>query len=129
MLCVKGTKHCKQMRRNFFFAAQCPKRIDMGEESVVAKAPGMKYRHYAPKGQLYLIEGKRADVIATINQPGLRIIGTSPDKSRMDDSSPISHAPPSIIISILPQESAPPFFVQRRQKTNIIAPMSILLGH
>lgn len=36
------------------------------QESAVAKAPGMKYRHYAPKGQIYLVEGTEA--VATINQ-------------------------------------------------------------
>lgn len=41
---------------------------ERAQESAVAKAPGMKYRHYAPKGQLYLVEGKQADVIAAINQ-------------------------------------------------------------
>ena len=32
------------------------------------KAPGMKYRHYAPKGQLTLVEGDRDKVIARINE-------------------------------------------------------------
>ena len=44
---------------------------DMLEEvlpKVVAKAPGMKYRHYAPKGQLTLVEGDRDKVIARINE-------------------------------------------------------------
>lgn len=34
----------------------------------VPKAPGMKYRHYAPKGQLTLVEGDRDKVIAKINE-------------------------------------------------------------
>lgn len=34
----------------------------------VPKAPGMKYRHYAPKGQLTLVEGDRDKVIARINE-------------------------------------------------------------
>ena len=34
----------------------------------VPKAPGMKYRHYAPKGQLILVEGDRDKVIARINE-------------------------------------------------------------
>ena len=37
------------------------------EESVVAKAPGMKYRHYAPKGQITIVEGDTAAVIEKIN--------------------------------------------------------------
>lgn len=32
------------------------------------KAPGMKYRHYAPKGKLTIIEGDESDVIRTINE-------------------------------------------------------------
>ena len=31
------------------------------------KAPGMKYRHYAPKGELIIVEGEREAVIAKIN--------------------------------------------------------------
>lgn len=37
------------------------------QESVVAKAPGMKYRHYAPKGQITIVEGDPADVVKKIN--------------------------------------------------------------
>lgn len=38
-------------------------------ENLVAKAPGMKYRHYAPKGQLYLVEGSDANrVVEQINE-------------------------------------------------------------
>ena len=37
-------------------------------ENVRPKAPGMKYRHYAPKADLTLIEGKPQDVAAAINR-------------------------------------------------------------
>ena len=37
------------------------------QKDVVAKAPGMKYRHYAPKGRLTLVEGPMEKVIAKIN--------------------------------------------------------------
>ena len=37
------------------------------QESVVARAPGMKYRHYAPKGQITIVEGPTESVKATIN--------------------------------------------------------------
>lgn len=37
------------------------------QESIVAKAPGMKYRHYAPKGQITIVEGDNSAVIAKIN--------------------------------------------------------------
>ena len=36
------------------------------DDTIVAKAPGMKYRHYAPKGQLTIFEGEREKVIARI---------------------------------------------------------------
>lgn len=32
------------------------------------KAPGMKYRHYAPKGSLTIVEGEREAVVAYINE-------------------------------------------------------------
>lgn len=32
------------------------------------KAPGMRYRHYAPKGQLTIVEGKAEQTIARINE-------------------------------------------------------------
>lgn len=37
-------------------------------EDFKPKAPGMKYRHYAPKGNLTLFEGEREMVIKTINK-------------------------------------------------------------
>ncbi len=39
-----------------------------GESSGRPKAPGMKYRHYAPKGSLTIIEGPRDAVTAYINE-------------------------------------------------------------
>ncbi len=36
-------------------------------EHVEAKAPGMKYRHYSPRGELILVEGEKEKVIAEIN--------------------------------------------------------------
>lgn len=37
-------------------------------ENIVAKAPGMKYRHYAPKGELTIYEGTSKAVISAINK-------------------------------------------------------------
>lgn len=37
------------------------------KKDVIAKAPGMKYRHYAPKGQMTIVEGETGRVIETIN--------------------------------------------------------------
>lgn len=36
--------------------------------NIVAKAPGMKYRHYAPKGQMTIIEGDTGKVVDEINR-------------------------------------------------------------
>lgn len=37
------------------------------KKNIVAKAPGMKYRHYAPKGQMTIVEGDSKKVINVIN--------------------------------------------------------------
>ena len=37
------------------------------EEGITAKAPGMKYRHYAPEGQLLIVEGSQSAVAGRIN--------------------------------------------------------------
>ncbi len=42
------------------------------EENIVAKAPGMKYRHYAPKAPLYIVEGKTEDVVRYINAEAVK---------------------------------------------------------
>ena len=36
------------------------------DDKTPPKAPGMKYRHYAPKGDLVIVEGDRAEVIEYI---------------------------------------------------------------
>lgn len=36
--------------------------------NIVAKAPGMKYRHYAPKAELFIVEGSMEDTIECINK-------------------------------------------------------------
>ena len=38
------------------------------DKGLVAKAPGMKYRHYAPKGSLVIYEGSEAAVVREINE-------------------------------------------------------------
>lgn len=37
------------------------------QENVIAKAPGMKYRHYAPKGEMTIYEGPQEAVVNAIN--------------------------------------------------------------
>lgn len=41
-------------------------------ENIVARAPGMKYRHYAPKAPLYIVEGKSEEVIRYINAESVK---------------------------------------------------------
>ncbi|MFI3176260.1 MAG: L-threonylcarbamoyladenylate synthase [Eubacteriales bacterium] len=38
------------------------------EEERIPRAPGMKYKHYAPQGELTIVEGEERDVICTINK-------------------------------------------------------------
>lgn len=49
-----------------------PVRMDKGllitDEKVKPKAPGMKYRHYAPKAELTVIEGELESVVSTIQK-------------------------------------------------------------
>lgn len=49
------------------------KKID---ENIVAKAPGMKYRHYAPDGSLTIYEGSIECVAAVINNKAKELIET-----------------------------------------------------
>lgn len=45
------------------------------DPNVHPKAPGMKYRHYAPKAELLIVEGKMDQVIETINRMAKEQIG------------------------------------------------------
>lgn len=38
------------------------------DSSIHPKAPGMKYRHYAPKAELVIVEGERARVVEAVNR-------------------------------------------------------------
>ena len=38
------------------------------KKNIVAKAPGLKYRHYAPKGNMAIVEGDTDSVIKKINE-------------------------------------------------------------
>lgn len=62
-----------------------------GNVNQAPKAPGMKYRHYAPKGELVLVEGSPCDVVRYINEQTLLhqqrgektgVIGTSEQISK-----------------------------------------------
>ena len=53
-------------------------RIDPGiiseNEHVRPKAPGMRYKHYAPKGDLTIINGAQDDVVAYINEASAKAV-------------------------------------------------------
>ena len=58
------------------------------DENAHPKAPGMKYRHYAPKGELYIVRGAPEDVIERVNslcdsaaEKGLRTAVISSDET------------------------------------------------
>ncbi len=62
------------------------------------KAPGMKYRHYSPKGKLCIVQGERDSVISEINRlirekesRGYRaaVITSDEDKDRYDIKAPV----------------------------------------
>lgn len=42
--------------------------VDRPSENQAPKAPGMKYRHYAPKGDLTLLIGERANILRKMNE-------------------------------------------------------------
>lgn len=54
--------------------------IDRGliaeDSEIRPKAPGMKYRHYAPKADLKIVEGPQERVISYINKKALEEVGT-----------------------------------------------------
>lgn len=60
----------REMLESVIGRVQFDKALTLGEGSNVApKAPGMKYRHYAPKGEMAIVEGATADqVIRKINE-------------------------------------------------------------
>lgn len=58
----------KQMLEEVVGAVETDQAILDPNSKEAPKAPGMKYRHYAPKGQLQIVEGKEEQVIAAINQ-------------------------------------------------------------
>lgn len=68
---------------------------DLPDKNIVAKAPGMKYRHYAPKGQMTIVEGDLVQVVQKINalvrerekeQKKAAIIATEESKGRYDSN-------------------------------------------
>ena len=57
-----------EMVREVLGEVQMDKGLISSDSSVRPKAPGMKYRHYAPKADLKIVEGPMEKVIAYINE-------------------------------------------------------------
>ena len=54
----------KEMLSGVLGAVEIDRTIIDGNSKERPKAPGMKYRHYAPKGELTIVEGSQEDVVA-----------------------------------------------------------------
>ena len=58
----------KEMLEEVIGEVACDKTMMNLDLSQAPKAPGMKYRHYAPKGQLTIVSGKEEKVVCYINE-------------------------------------------------------------
>lgn len=58
----------KQMLEQVLGTVDTDVTILRNDSGQAPKAPGMKYRHYAPKGELTIVEGDREHVVAYINE-------------------------------------------------------------
>lgn len=58
----------EEMLREQIGEVTVDKTLLSAEAKEAPKAPGMKYRHYAPKAELSVVEGRLEDVVAFINQ-------------------------------------------------------------
>ncbi len=58
----------KEMLTELISEVTVDKALTMHDSDVAPKAPGMKYRHYAPKADLSVVEGPMALVIPAINR-------------------------------------------------------------
>lgn len=76
-----------EMIREALGEAEMDRGLIADDSKTRPKAPGMKYRHYAPKAELLIVEGEAEDVIAYINAraaavPGTGIICTEETRGR-----------------------------------------------
>ncbi len=80
----------KEMLSEVLGTVEIDRTIIDGNSKERPKAPGMKYRHYAPKGELTIVEGSQNDVVAYINEKAkaaradgkrVGVIGTDTTKS------------------------------------------------
>ncbi|MCD7744702.1 MAG: threonylcarbamoyl-AMP synthase [Lachnospiraceae bacterium] len=57
----------QDMLRQVLGTAEMDRGLTSEDPSVHPKAPGMKYRHYAPRAPLFIVEGSREHVVTKIN--------------------------------------------------------------
>lgn len=67
MILRPGYVNCKMLSERLKDITVDPAAEGILPDGTRPKAPGMMYRHYAPKGEMYLVKGKTEDVIAEIN--------------------------------------------------------------
>ena len=58
----------KEMLEELLGEVDVDRTLIEADSKIVPKAPGMKYRHYAPKASLSIVEGKLEEVISYINR-------------------------------------------------------------
>lgn len=58
----------KEMLEEVLGHVEVDQAIIRSDSDIVPKAPGMKYKHYAPKADLVIVEGKSSMVVAKINE-------------------------------------------------------------
>lgn len=66
----------KEMLEEVLGTVEMDQTILKADSKIAPKAPGMKYRHYAPKGELTIVEGNEDKVISYINEQVQRAIRT-----------------------------------------------------
>ena len=66
----------QEMLNEVLGAVDVDKTILDNSSGQAPKAPGMKYRHYAPKGDLTIVTGDAADVVAYINAQAAEFTAT-----------------------------------------------------
>lgn len=64
----------KEMLSKILGEVDTDKTILAADTGLAPKAPGMKYRHYAPKGDLTIVEGASNSVVTYINEMSQRMI-------------------------------------------------------
>ena len=58
----------KEMLQSLLAKVDVDRGIISSDSGIAPRAPGMKYRHYAPRGELVIVEGPQEKVIESINR-------------------------------------------------------------